>query len=134
MRFVFGLDVTAGQHVEADDLPDTAWKPLKRPANTTASGPPRARPVRVKQQIVEQRGFQDIRLVDEEVAERPYRPTACRTTYRLVIVRKNLQVSEPRQGALFEDYRYSASFKSSSTRPTQRTHDELRRHLATRGR
>jgi len=106
VRFVFGLDVTAGQHVEADDLPDTAWKPLKRPAKTTASGPPRARPARVKQRIVEQRGFKDIRLVGEEVAERPYRPTACRTTYRLVIVRKNLQVSEPRQGCLFEDYRY----------------------------
>jgi hypothetical protein len=106
VRFVFGLDVTAGQHVEADDLPDSAWKPLKRPAKTTASGPPRARPARVKQRIVEQRQFKDVRLVDEEVAERPYRPTACRTTYRLVIVRKNLQVSEPRQGALFEDYRY----------------------------
>jgi hypothetical protein len=106
VRFVFGLDVTAGQHVEADDLPDTAWKPLKRPAKTPASGPPRARPARVKQQLVEQRGFKDLRLVDEEVAERPYRPTACRTTYRLVIVRKNLQVSEPRQGWLFEDYRY----------------------------
>jgi hypothetical protein len=106
VRFVFGLDVTAGQHVDADDLPDTAWKPLKRPPKTTASGPRRARPERVKQQLVEQRGFQDIRLVDEEVAERPYRPAACRTTYRLVIVRKNLQVSEPRQGALFEDYRY----------------------------
>ena len=48
----------------------------------------------------------DDTMTDEEVAERPYRPAACRTTYRLVIVRKNLQVSEPRQGALFEDYRY----------------------------
>jgi hypothetical protein len=104
VRFVFGLDVTAGQHVDADDLPASAWKPLKRPAKTTTSGPPRARPARVKQRIVEQRGFKDIRLVDEEVAERPYRPTACRTTYRLVIVRKNLEVSE--QGVLFADYRY----------------------------
>jgi hypothetical protein len=64
------------------------------------------RPERVKQHIVEQRQFKDIRLVDEEVAERPYRPAACQTTYRLVIVRKNLSVQEPKQGRIFDDYRY----------------------------
>jgi hypothetical protein len=106
VRFVFGLDVTPGQHVDADDLPASAWKPLKRPAKYRVQTRPRARPERFKQQLVEARGFEDIRLIDEEVAERPYRPVACRTTYRLVIVRKNLQVSEPRQGWLFEDYRY----------------------------
>ena len=51
-------------------------------------------------------GFEDIRLVDEWIAERPYRPVACKHTYRLVILRKNLQVSEPRQQRLFDDYRY----------------------------
>ena len=44
--------------------------------------------------------------MDEWVAEMPYRPTACHRAYRLVVVRKNLRVSEPRQGRLFEDYRY----------------------------
>jgi hypothetical protein len=106
VRFVFGLDLTAGQHVEADDLPQSAWKPLKRPAKYQAQGPPRARPERVKQQIIEERQFKDIRLVDEEVAERPYQPVACQTTYRLVIVRKNLRVQEPKQGRIFDDYRY----------------------------
>lgn len=106
VRFVFGLDLTAGQRVEADDLPQTAWKSLKRPAKYQAQGPPRARPERFKQQIVEQRQFKDIRLIDEEVAERPYRPVACQTTYRLVIVRKNLSVQEPKQGRIFDDYRY----------------------------
>ena len=55
---------------------------------------------------MEQRGFEDIRLVDEWIAERPYRPVACERDYRLVILRKNLQVSEPRQQRLFDDYRY----------------------------
>jgi hypothetical protein len=56
---------------------------------------------------VEQRGFKDIRLVDEWVAEFPYRPTACRHTYRLVVLRKNLSVNDPRQGRFFEpDYCY----------------------------
>jgi len=104
--FVFGLDLTADRHVDADDLPQAAWKPLERPPKYAVQTQPRARPQRVKQKIVEQRQFKDIRLVDEEVAEMPYRPAACKTTYRLVIVRKNLQVSEPQQERLFDDYRY----------------------------
>jgi hypothetical protein len=106
VRFIFGLDVTAGRHVDADDLPYTAWKPLKRPPKYEVHTQPRARPARVKPEIVEQRQFKDIRLIDEEVAEMPYRPVACKNTYRLVIVRKNLRVSEPKQERLFDDYRY----------------------------
>lgn len=106
VRFLFGLDVTASRHVDADDLPYTAWKPLERPPKYERKTRPRARPARVKQQIVEERQFKDIRLVDEEVAEMPYRPVACQTTYRLIIVRKNLRVSEPKQERLFDDYRY----------------------------
>lgn len=106
VRFVFGLDETAGKCLDADDLPISAWKPLQRPPRYTLKTQPRVKPPRVKQQIVEQRQFKDIRLVDEEVAEMPYRPTACQTTYRLVILRKNLNVSEPKQGQLFETYCY----------------------------
>jgi hypothetical protein len=106
VRFIFGLDVTAGQHVEADDLPDSAWKPLKRPPKYTVQTKPRGRRDRLKQQIVEERGYKDIRLVNEWVAERPYRPPGCKHTYRLIIVRKNLAVSEPQQQRLFDDYRY----------------------------
>lgn len=106
VRFLFGLDVTALQHIEADDLPASAWKPLNRSPKYTVQTKPRGRRERVKQQIVEERGFKDIRLVDEWVAERPYRPPGCKHTYRLIIVRKNLEVSEPQQQRLFDDYRY----------------------------
>lgn len=106
VRFVFGLKVTALQHLDADDLPATAWKPLPRPPKYTVKTKPRGQRERIKQQIVEQRGFQDIRLVEEWMAERKYRPPGCKHTYRLVIVRKNLEVSEPQQQRLFDDYRY----------------------------
>ncbi len=106
VRFVFGLDETAGKSIDADDLPISAWKPLQRPPKYIVRTKPRARPERVKQQIVEQRQFKDVRLLQETVAEMPYRPVACRTTYRLVIVRKDLLVSEPQQGRLFETYCY----------------------------
>ena len=106
VQFVFGLDVTPLRHIAVDDLPNSAWKPLKRPPKYRIKTKPRAKPQRVKERIVKQRRFKNIRLVDEEVAEMPYRPVACARDYRLVIVRKNLSVFDPQQGRLFDDYRY----------------------------
>lgn len=110
VTFCFGLDVTPQQHIRADELPESAWKPLKRPAKYQVKTQKRRRPERVKQQIIEERGFKDIRLVDEWVAEMPYRPVACKRDYRLIIVRKNLEVRDPRQEQqqlrLLDDYRY----------------------------
>ena len=68
---------------------------------------PRTKPERVKQKIVELRGYKDIQLEEELVAEFRYRPTACSRAYRMVVVRKNLTVHDPQQGRLFApDYRY----------------------------
>jgi hypothetical protein len=104
--FTFGLDVSVNQFVAADDLEKSAWKPLIRPPRHVPKGVPRGRRERVKQRIVEERGFKDVRQVDEWVAERNYRPVACGREYRLVIVRKNLMVNDPKQGRLFADYKY----------------------------
>ena len=106
VRFTFGLDVSAPLWLRAEDLEKAAWKPLVRPPRYVPKGAPRGRRERVKQNVVEERGFKDIQQVDEWVAEMNYRPSACRREYRLVLVRKNLIVSEPKQGRLFADYRY----------------------------
>ena len=90
----------------AEDLPETDWKPLSRPPRYEVQTKPRAKPEPVKQPIVEERGYKDIRLLEEWVAEFAYQPTACRHAYRMVVVRKTVIVSEPRQGRLFEEYRY----------------------------
>jgi len=105
VRFIFGMDCHATLHRLADELPETAWKPLHRPPKYRVKTQPRARPPRVKQRIVDERGYRDIRLESEEVAEFDYRPTACRQSYRLIVVRKNLTVRDE-QGVLFDDYRY----------------------------
>ena len=105
VRFIFGLDATSAKHVLADDLPAQAWRPLERPPRYEVKTQARARPERVKEQIVRQRQFENIRLQSEEVTEMPYRPTACKQTYRLVIVRKNLSIEKGEQW-LFDDYRY----------------------------
>jgi hypothetical protein len=65
----------------------------------------RRKPERVKDKIVRQRGFKNIRLEGEEVAEFSYRPLACKKAYRMIVVRKNLAV-EAGQQRLYDDYRY----------------------------
>jgi hypothetical protein len=105
VQFIFGLDATSARHVLADDLPADAWQPLKRPARYQVKTEPRERPQRVKEKIVREREFTNIRLEGEEVAEMPYRPVACKNHYRLIVVRKNLAVTRGEQ-RLFDDYRY----------------------------
>ena len=104
--FTFGLDVSPGTWLKVEDLPKSVWKTLIRPPRYLPKGPPRGRRKRIKQEVVEERGYKDVRQVDEWVAEMEYRPVACRRAYRLVIVRKNLMVSDPKQGRLFGDYKY----------------------------
>jgi Transposase DDE domain group 1 len=108
VTFIFGFDVAPEKHVLADDLPVSAWKQLQRPARYEVKTQPRERPPNVKQAIVEERQFKDIRLVDEYVAEIAYRPAACRKEYRLIVLRKNLAVKKQHNGQyrLFDDYRY----------------------------
>lgn len=105
VQFIFGLDSTAARQYLADELAASVWQPLQRPARYVVHTQPRQRPDRVKEQIVRERAFDNIRLVSEQVAECSYKPTACRTPYRLIIVRKNL--SREKGGLwLFDDYRY----------------------------
>jgi hypothetical protein len=106
ITFYFGLDSTAKREILADDLPESAFQPLNRASKYTIRTKPRKRPERVKQQIVEERGFKDIRLVDEWVGETTYRPVACQRDYRLIIVQKNLEVREKGQLQLLDDYQY----------------------------
>ena len=105
VRFVFGIDAMANLVKEAETLPNRAWKRLKRPARYEVQTEPRPRPDNVKERIVRDRGFKNIRLVSEQVAEFAYRPTLCEKSYRVVVVRKNLSV-ERGEAVLFDDVRY----------------------------
>jgi hypothetical protein len=105
VQFIFGLDNVPPRHVLADDLLPDAWQALERPAPYEVQTQPRARPDHVKEKIVRERQFENIRLVSEQVAEMRFRPVACRQDYRLVVVRKNLSV-EKGGVWLFDDYRY----------------------------
>jgi hypothetical protein len=104
-EFIFGIDAMPNLVEYAEKLPESAWNRLVRPAKYQVKTQERPRPVNVKDQIVRQREFENIRLDSEDVAEFSYRPTACEKMYRLVVVRKNLSVEKGEQ-VLFDDVRY----------------------------
>ena len=105
VEFIFGIDAMPNLVEYAENLPKSAWNPLNRPAKHEVKTQPRQRPENVKELIVRQREFENIRLVGEEVAEFSYRPGRCEKLYRLVVVRKNLSVAKGEQ-VLFDDVRY----------------------------
>jgi hypothetical protein len=105
VTFIFGLDCTANRHFLADELPAMRWSVLERPPRYEVQTEPRSRPKNIKEGVVRERAFKNIVLQSEDVAEMPYRPVACKKTYRLVVVRKNLSI-EKGELRLFDDYRY----------------------------
>jgi hypothetical protein len=101
LRFVFGIDAMPNLVNIAENLPFDAWKSLQRRTKRPRIGPARARPDNVKEAIVVEREFDNIKLKSEEVAEFAYRPGHCKTTYRVVVVKKNLSI-EKGETILFE--------------------------------
>ncbi len=97
ITFVFGIDAMPNLYEIAENLPLSAWKKLRRPPRYIVKTSPRKRPRNVKQAIVEQREFRDIKLTDEYVAEFSYTPTRCQKSYRVVVVWKDLDVNQGQQ-------------------------------------
>jgi Transposase DDE domain group 1 len=105
LRFLFGYDSMPNLVGLADALPEHSWRTLERPPRYQVKTQPRQRPDKVKEAIVVERQFNNIRLCGEEVAEFVYQPTACNKAYRMVVVRKNLSRLKGEQ-MLFEEIRY----------------------------
>lgn len=80
VEFQFGYKSYANLVEIAENLDECVWKKLERQPSYTRVGPPRAKPENVKQKVVRLRGFENLRLDREDVAEFDYRPTACQTT------------------------------------------------------
>ena len=104
-RFIFGYEANDALKTRADDLPDHSYRLLNRPPRYTIQTAPRQKPERVKPEIVRRRGYENLELLEEMVAEFDYRPTACRKSYRMVVLRKRVGVDRG-QLRLFEEYRY----------------------------
>ena len=105
VRFIFGCDARANLIGRADALPARTWTRLKRRPAYTVQTEPRQRPVNVKEAIIVEREFTNLRLEAEAVAEFAYQPVACAKPYRMVVVRKNISVERGDQ-RLFDQIRY----------------------------
>jgi len=92
VRFIFGYDAKPNLNARADELPETAWIPLKRPPRYEVETQPRRRRENVKERVVQERGYENQTLQEEQVAEFSYQPTACQQSYRMVVLRKHILV------------------------------------------
>jgi hypothetical protein len=105
VEFVFGIDAHASFVELAERVSETAYKPLKRPAKWRVRTEPRTRPENVKERIVQERGYTNLVLEEEQIAELPYRPSRSQRDYRMIVLRKTIRV-EQGQLHLADEVRY----------------------------
>ena len=117
-KFVFGIDARQNLITMADSIPEDQWEPLLRRPKYKIKTKKRKRPENVKERIVKERGFKNIRTISEHVAEFDYRPGKCKKTYRVVVLRKNLTI-EKGDLALFDDIRYFFYITNDRTMTSQ---------------
>jgi len=105
--FLFGMDGNRALRSRAEALEENAWRRLqRRPAYETLTDQGRERfQENEKQRIVEERGFINLALNFEDVAEFDYQPGKCQRSYRVVVLRKNISKMQGHQ-TLFDDIRY----------------------------
>jgi hypothetical protein len=92
VRFVFGYQGHKTLVSRANSLDESEWTVLKRPAKYTVETTERARPHNFKQDVVDAAGYSDIRLKRECVAEFLHGPARANNDYRMVVVRKDVEV------------------------------------------
>jgi Transposase DDE domain group 1 len=106
VEFVFGMDAMSNLVEIAENVPDSAWNELERQRkDSRKSKKTRKRRPNYKEQFVVKKKYKNKRLEKEFVAEFDYRPTACKTTYRMIVLKKQVSVSQGQQ-KLFDDSSY----------------------------
>ena len=103
--FAFGVDAMPNLVKIAEGLENKRWRVLKRREQRPLSGQRRQRPWNFKEEIVGEKGYRNIRLQREHIAEFSYRPTKCQRSYRMIVLRKSLSVEEG-QMRLWDEVRY----------------------------
>ena len=105
--FIFGMDSTQALRSRAEALHEDGWQRLERkPKYQTLTDQKRARfQTDEKQRIVEERGYLNLELNYEDVAEFSYQPGKCSQPYRVVVVRKNISKLKG-ETVLIDEIRY----------------------------
>jgi hypothetical protein len=102
VEFIFGMDASKTFVERAEELDPSAWKSLNRPTRKASK---RRRSENVKAEVIKKRGFSELTLEEEHVAELEYQPRKSQRTYRLVVVRKRISVTKG-QLPLADEIRY----------------------------
>ena len=105
--FLFGMDSNRALRTRAEALEEGDWQRLRRkPAYRTLTGQTRRRfQDNEKKRIVKERGYLNLELNYEDVAEFNYQPGKCKRSYRVVALRKNISKRKGEQ-VLFDEIRY----------------------------
>jgi hypothetical protein len=100
------MDCNAALRSRAQALDEACWTPLQRPAAAPPrSGQRRQREPNHKRRIVAERGYVNLELNHEDVAEFTYQPGTCRRPYRVIALRKNISKTRGEQ-VLIDEIRY----------------------------
>ena len=103
VEFVFGMAAHPTLVKLAEGLDAGSWEPMERePRSTGGRGKPKPR---VREAIVKERGYKNLVLESEDIAEFTYRPGKCDRSYRVVALRKTIRV-EKGQRSLLPEERY----------------------------
>lgn len=94
VEFVFGIDANPSFVERARQLPESAFRPLSRRVAHKSSTASRRRRENVKERIVVERGYKNIVLEAEHVAEIDYWPSRAARGYRMIVLRKSTAVKQ----------------------------------------
>lgn len=106
VEFVFGYDAAPTLVEKAENLDNSAWRSLQRkPKYRSRSGKTRTRRPNHKEEFVVEKEYRNQILEDEHVAEFSYSPTACKQSYRMIVLRKTIRMMKG-QAFLFHEPKY----------------------------
>lgn len=100
VEFIFGYDAAPNLTEIASLLDKKQWKTLRREVRETDQS--RAKRPRYKEEVVIEKEYKNLVLVQESYAEFEYSPARAKGTYRMVAVRKKIECSRG-QKRLFDD-------------------------------
>ena len=90
VTFYFGYKAMKNVEQMAETLESSAWRELKRRQRQPVKTQPRAKGHPVKENIVIDREYNNLILQREDVAEFIYKPIACDRSYRMIVLRKQI--------------------------------------------
>lgn len=105
VEFVFGIDANPSFVERAKQLAESEFRLFSRGSTRDATTASRSRRENIKERVVVERGYKNIVLEAEHVAEIDYWPSRAQRGYRMIVLRKSTAVKQG-QLRLCDEMRY----------------------------